>query len=213
MSISDHAPNFLLKGALLFQLWYGQPHRPTRDADLLGFGPDDIALVPSMKLLAETLAGSDTGSTAGNDFLAWRDIGNQPQPVVEGQVHDVAPNTYRYSDAGSSVDIRLSSIHVAKGQTHLATLTLETFNRSHFLHSLVPWLLGTNKNGGKCTSETAAQRLLQIYVAMTRPTHLLCLALRRKSLGVGEAYTSNQEKLIAMGWRIEHLAPVAVDGH
>jgi hypothetical protein len=42
LSISDHASNFLLKGALLFQLWYGQPHRPTRDADLLGFGPDDV---------------------------------------------------------------------------------------------------------------------------------------------------------------------------
>ena len=42
LSISEHAPNFLLKGALLFQLWYGQPHRPTRDADLPGFGPDDV---------------------------------------------------------------------------------------------------------------------------------------------------------------------------
>ena len=42
LSISEHAPNFLLKSALLFQLWYGQPHRPTRDADLLGFGPDDV---------------------------------------------------------------------------------------------------------------------------------------------------------------------------
>lgn len=42
MSISPHAGNYLLKGALLFSLWYDQPHRPTRDADLLGFGPDDI---------------------------------------------------------------------------------------------------------------------------------------------------------------------------
>jgi hypothetical protein len=42
LSISRHAPNFLLKGALLFALWYDQPHRPTRDVDLLGFGPDDI---------------------------------------------------------------------------------------------------------------------------------------------------------------------------
>jgi predicted nucleotidyltransferase component of viral defense system len=42
LSISKHAPNFLLKGALLFHLWYGQSHRPTRDADLLGFGPDDV---------------------------------------------------------------------------------------------------------------------------------------------------------------------------
>lgn len=42
LSISKHAPNFLLKGALLFAFWYDVAHRPTRDADLLGFGPDDI---------------------------------------------------------------------------------------------------------------------------------------------------------------------------
>ena len=42
LSVSPHAANYLLKGALLFSLWYDQPHRPTRDADLLGFGPDDL---------------------------------------------------------------------------------------------------------------------------------------------------------------------------
>ncbi|RDU99581.1 nucleotidyl transferase AbiEii/AbiGii toxin family protein [Trinickia dinghuensis] len=42
LSISRHADNYLLKGALLFSLWYDQPHRPTRDADLLGYCPDDI---------------------------------------------------------------------------------------------------------------------------------------------------------------------------
>jgi len=41
LSRSRHADRFLLKGALLFSLWYDQPHRPTRDADLLGFGSDD----------------------------------------------------------------------------------------------------------------------------------------------------------------------------
>ena len=43
VSTSPHANHFLLKGALLFALWYDDPHRPTRDADLLGFGPDDEA--------------------------------------------------------------------------------------------------------------------------------------------------------------------------
>ena len=43
ISISPHAERFLLKGALLFALWYDTPHRPTRDADLLGFGPEDEA--------------------------------------------------------------------------------------------------------------------------------------------------------------------------
>ena len=43
LGASAHADRFLLKGALLFALWYDDPHRPTRDADLLGFGPDDAA--------------------------------------------------------------------------------------------------------------------------------------------------------------------------
>ena len=43
VSTSPHADRFLLKGALLFALWYDTPHRPTKDADLLGFGPDDEA--------------------------------------------------------------------------------------------------------------------------------------------------------------------------
>lgn len=37
ISISQHADQFLLKGALLFDLWFDIPHRPTRDADFLGF--------------------------------------------------------------------------------------------------------------------------------------------------------------------------------
>ena len=52
LSVSAHADRFVLKGALLFTLWYDLPHRATRDADLLGFGP------------------SDTGSMAG----VFRDI-------------------------------------------------------------------------------------------------------------------------------------------
>jgi hypothetical protein len=42
---SPYADRFLLKGALLFTLWYDMPHRATRDADLLGFGPSDLASV------------------------------------------------------------------------------------------------------------------------------------------------------------------------
>ncbi len=41
LSLSGHSDRFLLKGALLFTLWYAMPHRATRDADLLGFGASD----------------------------------------------------------------------------------------------------------------------------------------------------------------------------
>jgi len=41
LSRSLHARKFLLKGAMLFTVWSDGTHRPTRDVDLLGFGPSD----------------------------------------------------------------------------------------------------------------------------------------------------------------------------
>jgi len=35
---SRHKDRFILKGAMLFAAWTDQPHRPTRDLDLLGIG-------------------------------------------------------------------------------------------------------------------------------------------------------------------------------
>lgn len=42
ISISKHANHFYLKGALLFDLWFDVPHRPTRDVDFLGFGSSEL---------------------------------------------------------------------------------------------------------------------------------------------------------------------------
>jgi hypothetical protein len=44
ISRSRHAEQFVLKGALLLLVWLGETLRPTRDADLLGFGDlsDDV---------------------------------------------------------------------------------------------------------------------------------------------------------------------------
>lgn len=36
LASSEHGARFVLKGAALFTLWSGQPHRATRDIDLLG---------------------------------------------------------------------------------------------------------------------------------------------------------------------------------
>ena len=45
LSVSSNKDSFLLKGALLFDLWFDVPLRPTRDIDLLGFGPAEEPLV------------------------------------------------------------------------------------------------------------------------------------------------------------------------
>jgi len=63
MTQSQHADRFLLKGALLFTLWYDMPHRATRDADLLGFGASDFASV------AETFR--DIAAVAVDDGVAF----------------------------------------------------------------------------------------------------------------------------------------------
>jgi hypothetical protein len=42
LGVSTWSVQFLLKGALLFDLWFDHPQRPTRDIDLLGFGPAEV---------------------------------------------------------------------------------------------------------------------------------------------------------------------------
>ncbi|MBX9629973.1 MAG: nucleotidyl transferase AbiEii/AbiGii toxin family protein [Burkholderiales bacterium] len=38
LSLSPHRDRFVLKGAMLLVTWFDEPHRATRDVDLLGFG-------------------------------------------------------------------------------------------------------------------------------------------------------------------------------
>lgn len=44
LSQSEYRERLVLKGAFLFVSWLGQPHRPTRDLDLLSRGAPDIAV-------------------------------------------------------------------------------------------------------------------------------------------------------------------------
>jgi len=55
---SRHADRFVLKGAMLLMSWFEDPHRGTRDLDLLGFGdPDPEAMLAAFReILAEEAA-------------------------------------------------------------------------------------------------------------------------------------------------------------
>jgi len=54
LSISEHRDHFLLKGALLFDLWFDVPLRSTRDIDLLGFQlPDASYLLKTFEDLCD----------------------------------------------------------------------------------------------------------------------------------------------------------------
>lgn len=77
LSQSAHSERFLLKGALLFTLWYDMPHRATRDADLLGFGASDLMS------LGQTFR--DIASVAVNDGIEF-----DPDSVVTEEIRKEA---------------------------------------------------------------------------------------------------------------------------
>jgi predicted nucleotidyltransferase component of viral defense system len=54
LSISPYRDRFVLKGAMLMTTWFDDPHRPTRDVDLLGYG--DPAPEPMLATFREICA-------------------------------------------------------------------------------------------------------------------------------------------------------------
>jgi predicted nucleotidyltransferase component of viral defense system len=61
LSTSDHATSFVLKGAMLFALWTGEMHRPTRDLDFLGFGENSDERLTSVFTTLCSIAAPDDG--------------------------------------------------------------------------------------------------------------------------------------------------------
>jgi hypothetical protein len=84
-------------------------------------------------------------------------------------------NTYTNCIDGNSVHIEISSVHAVKGETHTSTLFLDTFYRAYDSKRLVNFFTsgGTTKD---CRNPSTLKALRVSYVAMSRPTHLLCVA-------------------------------------
>lgn len=130
--------------------------------------------VPVILELAHHLAGDHINAAQLDDFLVWPDE-ELDEEVARKVVRK--DNIYRYPADGPAVDIRVGSIHSAKGETHTATLVLDTFFHDHHLRALRPWLLGQRLGQGT-EGPRMCSRLKQHYVAFTRPTHLLAIAMR-----------------------------------
>jgi len=82
LSTSPYRDQFLLKGAMLFALWFDHPHRPTRDADFLSFGsPDPERLASMVRGLCEIRF--DDGLHFDPDSIAVESI--REEAAYEGQ--------------------------------------------------------------------------------------------------------------------------------
>lgn len=69
LAVSPHASHFVLKGAALFTLWTGQPHRATRDIDLHGTGEPTEAHVRDVVLDVIDQDVDDDGVVFDSAFL------------------------------------------------------------------------------------------------------------------------------------------------
>jgi superfamily I DNA/RNA helicase len=147
---------------------------------------------------AMAIASADFDMESAGDFLAWDKADDQAKEDDAGQ--NCSDNIFRYPAASPSVAIRVCSIHAVKGETHTATLVLDTFFKSHHLRMLKRWLTGA-KAGGASENATMQSRLRLHYVAMSRPSHLLCLAMREDAL-TGADIT----RIIERGWRVGRVS-------
>lgn len=156
-----------------------------------------IHVVPTMSVLCQSLMGKLPPSTDAGKFLRWHEVAQ----VQEG-VAPPTPNTsvFQFPATDPKVRVHLSSIHRVKGETHTATLVLESYRSTHHLKALLPWLCGKRPSSLKAndSEDTAMQERLRLhYVAMTRPSHVLCLAMRGDAVDI-----KHRSALSARGWQL-----------
>ncbi len=81
ISQSEHVDDFILKGASLFYVWTGEIYRPTKDVDMLRFGPTDP------DLLAKIIASCVTNEDIEEDGLVFDVDTIDAQTIREAELY------------------------------------------------------------------------------------------------------------------------------
>jgi len=127
-----------------------------------------------------------------NAFLSYSN--EAPDPVLEA---NTISNQF---EAENGRTIEVATIHSVKGETHDATLALETKFRTFDIHQMLDHIAGIDTS--QITKATRMKFARQLYVAFSRPRHLLCFAVH------GDHISDEQLKaLVALGWSIQRLGP------
>lgn len=100
-----------------------------------------------------------------------------------------------FKDTGAKIEIEVATIHSVKGETHRATLYLETFYYSYESEKILNFIVGDFKNN-EAQKKRKREALKMAYVGMSRPTHLLCLAMHK------ERINEKLDTFNSTGWKI-----------
>jgi hypothetical protein len=131
------------------------------------------------------------------EFLKWSGR-QEPEPQTGGENGLESENILIHKSENGEVTIRFDSIHGVKGETHAATLVVETFSRTHDIAALLPVLTGNQK--ATSLGKTAIDHCKRVFVGMTRPSELLCIAIFANHINAKDI-----ELLKNAGWHVEEV--------
>jgi len=124
-------------------------------------------------------------------------IGNEFEEIV------IANNTSTTeADIDIEVKIDIGTVHSSKGQTHCATMYVETAYQRPIYESNKVIKSDSNPflhQEHRCNGKFDRQALKMMYVGFSRPTHLLCFACLKENID------SEIEDYRALGWEIIDL--------
>jgi hypothetical protein len=133
------------------------------------------------------------------NFLVWETCsGTMPASGMKSVIQTEGVYLHRAGDV--SLPIRFASIHGVKGETHAATLVVETFARQHDLKELLPVLMAMQH--GSQMKDSTRGHCKRVFVGMSRPSHLLCLAISAEHISDVQAAA-----LETNGWKIVNVLP------
>lgn len=104
-----------------------------------------------------------------SDFVSY----TEPRVMVDDTF--VPSNIYREELDGREICIELDTTHSVKGETHSATLLLETKFHEFDVHQMLDYIIGAKNTKPKGVRKPKFMK--QLYVAMTRPKQLVGVAI------------------------------------
>lgn len=134
------------------------------------------------------------------DKFAKLPVFEEPDELPEVELNQ---RVCQVSQGDRQVNVQIGTVASMKGETHLATLVLESFGwpaRRFDLKEAMPVVAGLAVRDPKMTENQLAL-FRNLYVGMSRPTSFLCVAVNENRVS-----DDCMNALLAQGWVIEHLA-------
>ncbi|WP_336047083.1 UvrD-helicase domain-containing protein [Solibacillus ferritrahens] len=126
-------------------------------------------------------------------------LGNTSGQEVDYEVENKLDYFEYKINTGEIFNIKLDSVHNVKGETHVATLYLETYYKKYDLAVIIDYLCG---NHVMPTGKELKKFLSIVYVGLSRASHLLCIAMNKEHL------QGKEKDLEEIGWDIIEVGEV-----